>query len=371
MINVKHPIFLKHCLCVCLFFLLLSHLLFAEEPKRHICKDYNSENEFSFVPPKGWRAVNVDDIPGKGGNKISRLLSWLDASPQKGPATAVCHQVKKSNYKQPLIFISRVYNLNGTGTELEEKWLTEKYYKKKQGEIYSKDALFSSNSYITNKFPSIRLDDIEIADAHYYYRQDAHTAVEYIEGTIKGKQFIRIRAIILGGLRHAGVFCHFEEPHHPKAEDVVDQIINTFEFDSENVFGGPLDKSHKGEFVRRKRAGRIIMLLSFSPSMLLGALGIWLSARYYGIQCKIYVALIASIIATIATLAGLFISFRMPYLFLIFYIVTAYVLLALFIREDYEELMKVAGFGLLGALIPFIALYIYFMYMWIGAASAS
>ncbi|MHC5199349.1 MAG: hypothetical protein ACYSO1_04450, partial [Planctomycetota bacterium] len=88
----------------------------------------------------------MDDISGNGGNKISYLSSWLNTTPQGGVVTTVCHQHNKSNIQQPLIFVCRAYNLNGTGTELEEKWLTERYQKKKQREIYSKEALFSTNS---------------------------------------------------------------------------------------------------------------------------------------------------------------------------------------------------------------------------------
>ena len=118
---------------ICVF-VALSVSVWAQETQRYICKDNHTENFFSFIPPEGWHAVNVDDIRGNGGNKIFRLSSWLNATPQGGTVTTVCHQVDNSNTQQPLIFICRAYNLDGTGTELEGKWLTERHQKKRQKE---------------------------------------------------------------------------------------------------------------------------------------------------------------------------------------------------------------------------------------------
>ncbi|MHC5141622.1 MAG: hypothetical protein ACYSOD_06375 [Planctomycetota bacterium] len=364
MTYIKHQVSLKQYLCICFFGLLLNNTILAQEltqePQRHICKDSHAENYFSFIPPEGWSAINLDKLSGRNKNKLYHLSEWLNGLPQGGNTVSVCYQTGKSYIQQPLIFIYRAYNMDGTGSELETKWLSEKYQKQKRKDLYDREALVTDNAYVKDRFPTVDVDDIQIFNAHYDYRQDIHTAFEKVEGTLHGKEFVRITATILGGLNHAAVFCHYEGPNRQKAAGLIDQIVNSFEFEADNVFGRPLEQQgQKGlDFGQKLTIVRGIVLL-YAPIAIGGALGIWLSARDCGLECQFYKALL---IGTVSPLIFILPPYKF-FISLILYFITTYGLLALFIRDNYyDDLPKVTGCAALGALFGTITLWIYIVF---------
>ncbi|MHC4385975.1 MAG: hypothetical protein ACYSUG_03185, partial [Planctomycetota bacterium] len=342
--------FLKHCLCVCLFGLLLSHSIFAEEPKRHICKDSHTENYFSFISPEGWDVINADKYSGKSKNKVYRLRQQLHIDPLSSSLVAVCYQAGQSRIQQPLVFVYKTYVV-GTGSELEEKWLSEKYQKRRKKELAAAD-----------KQPFLEGRQVRMYQSQYEYRQDIHTAFETIQGMIDDVPFTRVVATILGGVQHATVACHFEGDDSYNAAAAVEQIINTFEFEAENVFGGPLEQ----RALRQRKSGMDFIdagsMLFFCTPMAFGAtLGLWLSARHYDIPCKFYIALLAGVVGSVIFMLpphDLHVSGFLSGLII-------YAILAAFVREDYIELTWITGYGLLGGAIGFMAIW---AYIWIGAA---
>ncbi len=347
---------------LCSFF--LSGLVLSawtQGPERYLCKDSHAEY-FSFVPPDGWQAANVDTLSRRSRDIVYYFSEVQNGLPQGGTVRTVCEKVDKSSVQPPLIFIYSAYNMNGTGSELESKWLTEKYQKQKLKELFDRQALVTDSAYAKERFTIPDVDDIQIFNAHYDYRQDIHTAFESIEGSIKGKEFVRIRATILGGLQHAAVFCHFEDKDRQHAAGLVDRIVNTFQFESDNAFGGPLEQR---TLRSRNSDARVlefgVLWLLFAPMALGASLGIWLSARHYGVRSPLLVSLLAGTVATVV--------FALPphdlHVSMLFFAVTVFALLAAFIREEYADLAKVTAYGLLGAFLGFMALWIY---IWGGAA---
>jgi hypothetical protein len=201
----------------------------AQDPQRHICKDNHSEEYFSFIPPQGWTAINYDDYSVMTRNRVYRHIEDF-GKPNSGPLEAVCYQTGKGYADHPLIFIFRAYNMNGTGSELEAEWLSEKYQKRKNKQL----ALTDQQKILPGR-------QMQVFHSKYEYRQDIHTAFETIKGLVDGIKFVRITATILGGLNHAMVFCHLTSEDSEKAAGLIDQIVNTFQFESDNVFAGPLE----------------------------------------------------------------------------------------------------------------------------------
>ncbi len=350
MADCKYQFIHKHCLSVCLLLCLASLCgvsVQAEESDRHVCKDRQREF-FSFIPPDGWSAMNRDDYSYKAGKRVDRHIKSF-GSPNSGPLEAVCYENGQRPVEHPLIFVFRAYNLNGTGNELETKWMSERYQKRKSKQLVSlKDLSIPHN------------DRLEIFRSNYNYRQDVHAAYEKIEGIIDGDKFVRIKVTMLGAVNHATIFCQFEGIHADKAVGLVDQIINTFQFPPDNVFAGPLEENvEQNPILDRKLQTAGVLLILFGPMAIGAVLGIWLSATHYGIKHSFLISLPAAVVLTVIFVL------MMRFGFLVSILLSAaavFALLAAIIREEYDNLAKITGYGLLGAVLGLAVVYFYFAF---------
>lgn len=322
----------------------------VQDSGRHICRDDRSEEYFSFILPQGWVVTDSRDHSGKNKNRIYRHVQDLGICPASGATVAVCHQAGKSYAQAPLVFIFKTY-ISGTGSELEAQWGSGKYQKRKNKQLASVESL---------NFP--RGGNMRITRSDYTYHEDIHTAYETVEGTDHGIRFVRISATILGGLNHATVACHFEGEDCHIVAALIDRIVKTFEHESDNVFGGPLEQ----RALRQQSSGTGFIesgvLLFFCVPMALGAtFGIWLSARRQGVRCPFFVSLLVGAVTAVI--------FMLPphnlHMSMFISAVIVFTLLALFIREAYAELVWISAYGLAGGYLGFMAVW---AYTWIGAA---
>lgn len=332
-------------LCLCFFSFALSLSVQAQDPPRHICKDGNVENYFSFVPPDGWEALNIEDYSAPSKTKAYRLKDQLLINPQSSTLVTVCYQKGGNELQQPLIFIFRTYPPE-TGTELEKSWSSQKYQKRRNKQLAD-----------PQEQPFLQGRNVAMYRPQFEYRQNIHAAIETYEGMIDDVPFIRIKAAILGGVQHATIVCYFEGDASYDAPAWIEQIVNSFEFEPENMFAGPLEQQQRQSRSFKMSALEIRVMFFFSIPIAVGAiLGIWLSARYYGVPCRLYHAVNAGVLATLV----LFLPPHHYEISLALFAVTTYGLLALFIRDDYwDGLMKVTGFGLLVAMIGIFGLLFY------------
>ncbi len=266
-------------LAIVVFLFLTCSVCLAQSPDRHYCED----GYFSFIPPDGWQVSHTSNMSWKTQNKLSRIEKGLHSRPVNGWLAEICKPATSKISRHKLILIYRTHLGGKPDIEIENDWLTEKYQRKRNKQLYSKDYFGPDNTA-----------NIKIDDAKYFYQQDLHTAFEEVKGKINDVDFVRITATILGSRTKTTLFCHFQDSEGINACGLIREIAESFEYDAGYEFGNP-DTERVDSRTRIMRTSKFLLIQFCVCSLIL-----FVGLLFYRIVSGDHIPILGMVTATIS-----------------------------------------------------------------------